>query len=130
MQTLRYAEAGIVSGSENVAQTGRLNHHLSLRRTSLGRLSSRTQMNWGCHNRPSPVHSTNDTSTTIFGFTHRNAAMFSAVMPSPQWPVLLHGRFVNGHLGLREGLTYRLFVIRTAAILWPLRRVTSLRSRT
>ena len=71
-----------------------------------------------------------DTSTTIFGFTHRNAAMSSAVMPSPQWPVLLLGRFAKGDLGLREGLTYRFFVIHTAAILWPLRRVTSLRSRT
>jgi hypothetical protein len=79
--------------------------------------------------------------------------MSSAVMHSPQWPVLPLGKFVNGTLSLREGrergkgrlapgntvqcqerafsgLTYRLFVIDTAGILWPLRRVTSLRSRT
>jgi hypothetical protein len=29
--------------------------------------------NSGCRSRPSRVHSTNDTSTTIFGFTHRSA---------------------------------------------------------
>src|SRR5207249_10778672 len=42
------------------------------------------------------VHSTNDTSTTTFGFTHCNFIMSSAVTPSPQCPVLLLGRLTNG----------------------------------
>ena len=76
-------------------------HHLfrhpSSRRISRGDLSPRTPMNSGWRSKPSRVHSTNDTSTTTLGFTQRNVAMSSAVMPSPQWLVLLLGRFAKGH---------------------------------
>ena len=70
----------------------------SSRFTTRGGLSVRLAMNSGCRKRPSRVHSTNDTSTTILGFTHRNAVMSSAVIPSPQCPVRL-----DGTVGYYEG---------------------------
>jgi hypothetical protein len=35
-------------------------------------------------------------SATSCGFTHRSAFISSASIPSPQWPVLVLGRFANG----------------------------------
>ena len=68
------------------------------RRTPDGRLSSRTPTNRECRRSPSAVHSTNATSTTVIGLTHRRVAMSDSVMPSLQrlLPVLL-GRLRNGH---------------------------------
>jgi hypothetical protein len=43
-------------------------------------------------------------SATILGLTQRNAVMSLAVMPSPQWPVLLLGRLLNGQRGCTVAL--------------------------
>jgi hypothetical protein len=54
----------------------------------------------------SGVHSTNSNCPTSTGLSQRHSAIFAAVNPCPQRPLIVSGRFANGHFAVSRPRNY------------------------